>query len=76
MNSNSHVATLKILYEETPIKSGDDFIQIRQWETAVGENSELIVERGQLDEAGDLQTESQVMPFYMSVQDVLVNICI
>ena len=68
---NTHIASLKILYEEIPTIPGDCFIQIRQWETAVSENSELIVEYGQLDESGELITQCQVMPFFMTVRDVL-----
>jgi hypothetical protein len=74
MIKNQQVATLKVLYEETPQKPGESFVQIRQWETAVGDNSELIVEYGQLDLFGDLHTECQVMPFHMSIREILTNL--
>ena len=56
------------------IKPGDNFVQIRQWETAVGDSAELIIEHGQLDERGDLQTSCEVMPFHLSVREVLANL--
>lgn len=67
-------ATLQILYSEVPVNPGDPFIEIRQWQTAVGEQTELIVEHGNLDEAGELQTQCQVMPFFLSVREVLAEI--
>lgn len=68
------VASMKVLYEEIPIISGDSFIQIRQWETGVDEQTDLIVDYGQLDETGELQTYCQVMPFFKSVEEVLTEI--
>lgn len=72
--SNKSEAVLEILHEQAPAQAGDRFVQIRRWETAVGANAELIVEHGTLEKSGDLVTQCVVMPFFMSVQDVLVNI--
>lgn len=71
---NQQTATLRVLYEETPIKPGDCFVQVRRWETAVGEQIELIVEHGQLDETGELNTQCQVVPFFKTVREVLTEI--
>jgi hypothetical protein len=46
------------------------FIEIRQWLTAEGEYSDLIVEQGLLQD-GDLQTETMVLPFHYSVDQAL-----
>ena len=70
----NQMALLKVLYLEQPHQSGDPFVEIRQWETADGINSDLIVEHGQLNAAGELETECQVMPFFMSVREVLVMV--
>lgn len=70
----NQMALLKILYSEQPQRSGDLFVEIRQWETADGANSDLIVEHGQLNAAGELETECEVMPFFMSVRAVLVTV--
>jgi hypothetical protein len=72
--NNQQPATLKVLYSELPIQPDDCFIQVRQWETADGESSDLIVEYGRLDEAGDLQTESRVLPFFMTVREALATV--
>ncbi len=75
LNENSlQPASLKVLYSELPIQPDDCFVQIRQWETADGESSDLIVEYGRLDETGDLQTECQVLPFFMTVREALATV--
>lgn len=68
------MACLKVLYGDYPECEGDSFVEIRQWETADGNNSDLIVEHGQLDEAGELQTQCRVMPFFLTVREVLETV--
>lgn len=65
------VATFKILYAEHPEKVGECFVEVRMWETADDAHAELIVEYGQMDISGDVITTSKVMPFYMTVREVL-----
>ena len=74
MNVVMQTAQLSILYEETPITPGDRFIQIRRWEAVIDECVELVVEYGHLDENGELYTQCQTMPFFMSIQDVLLSV--
>ncbi len=74
ITTNQQQAALHILYSEQPEKPGDHFIEIRQWQTAGSEQAELVVEHGQLDETGELQTDCRVMPFFMSVREVLAEI--
>lgn len=65
------IATFKMLHAEHPEKSGDCFVEIRQWETADGKQIELVVEHGQMDLFGEVITSCTVMPFYFTVQEVL-----
>lgn len=75
MNSQkSHMASLNILYSETPEIVGDLFVEIRQWETTDLEQQELIVEYGRLQEDGDLQTNIKAMPFHFTVREVLQDL--
>ncbi|MCB8923141.1 MAG: hypothetical protein H6662_16260 [Ardenticatenaceae bacterium] len=75
MNVKSQqAAILRVLYSALPIRLDDRFVQIRRWETADGDSSDLIVEYGREDENGDLQTECQVLPFYMTVQEALATV--
>lgn len=69
--TDSRGATLKVLYSEQPRKAGGCFVEIRLWETGSGEKIELIAEYGQMDLTGELVTQCQVMPFYMTVREVL-----
>ena len=73
-NQKPHIASLSILYSETPKKTGDVFVEIRQWETFDSEQQELIVEYGRLLDDGDLQTQTQVVPFYQTIKEVLADI--
>ncbi|MEM7334748.1 MAG: hypothetical protein AAF490_21910 [Chloroflexota bacterium] len=74
MNQRSSQAVMEILHEESPDKVGERFVQIRRWETTVGENAELIVEHGTLNDFGELITQCHVMPFFMTVSEVLMSI--
>ncbi len=67
-------ATRKVLYAEYPQQVGDCFIEIREWSTANGDHVELIVEFGQMDLSGDVVTQCKVMPFFMTVREVLQEI--
>lgn len=64
-------ATFSILHAEHPLHPGDRFIEIRQWQTPDCNTIELIVEYGRLDESYELRTKCQVMPFYLTVSDIL-----
>ena len=68
------VAVLYILHQQIPQTVGDCFIEIRQWQTESDEQTELIVEYGRLDGDGELETECQVLPFFMSPEDVLASL--
>lgn len=68
------VAVLSILHQQIPQKVGDCFIEIRQWQTEGDEQTDLIVEYGRLDDTGELDTECQVKPFYLSPQDILASL--
>lgn len=65
------IAVLKVLYCERPEVAGEVFVEVRQWETVNGERLELVAEYGRLNEVGELVTVCQVMPFFLSVREVL-----
>ena len=71
---SSQEATLCLLYAKQPESAGDSFIEIRRWEVPEQERIELIVEHGWLDEDGELTTSCTVMPFYLTVSEVLATI--
>lgn len=58
-NGYRHLGSLHILYRQHPTELDRRFIEIRQWLTAEGEYSDLIVEQGLLKD-DDLHTESIV----------------
>jgi hypothetical protein len=58
-NGYRHLGSLHILYRQQPTELDRRFIEIRQWLTAEGEYSDLIVEQGLLKD-DDLHTESIV----------------
>ncbi len=58
-NGYRHLCSLHILYRQQPTELDRRFIEIRQWLTAEGEYSDLIVEQGLLKD-DDLHTESIV----------------
>lgn len=68
------VAVLSILHQQVPQEVGDCFIEIRQWQTESYEQADLIVEYGRLDGDGELETECQVKPFFMSPQEILASL--
>ena len=68
------VAVLSILHQQIPQAVGDCFIEIRQWQTDRDEQADLIVEYGRLDDTGELETECQVKPFYLSPQEILASL--
>ena len=68
------VAVLSILHQQIPQAVGDCFIEIRQWQTESDEQADLIVEYGRLDDTGELETECQVKPFYLSPQEILASL--
>ena len=68
------VGMLSILHQQIPQAAGDCFIEIRQWQTDRDEQADLIVEYGRLDDTGELDTECQVKPFYLSPQDILASL--
>ena len=68
------VAVLYILHQQIPQTVGDCFIEIRQWQTESDEQADLIVEFGRLDGDGELETECQVKPFYLSPQEILASL--
>lgn len=67
----NQIAYLKVLYAEYPEYEGDSFVEIRQWETADGNSSDMVVEYGHLDEEGELQTRCEVVAFFLSVREAL-----
>ena len=67
-------AVLSILHQQIPQAVGDCFIEIRQWQTEPDEQADLIVEYGRLDGDGELETECQVKPFYLSPQEILASL--
>ncbi len=68
-----HLGALHILYQQQPTDFDRRFIEIRQWLTADGEHSDLIIEQGLLQD-DDLQTETMVMPFHFSAEQILQSI--
>ena len=72
--TNQAVAVLNILHQQIPQAVGDCFIEIRQWQTESDEQADLIVEYGRLDDTGELETECQVKPFFMSPQEILASL--
>ncbi|MCA9943736.1 MAG: hypothetical protein KC449_09660 [Anaerolineales bacterium] len=73
-NATNAAAVLSILHQQIPQAVGDCFIEIRQWQTDRDEQADLIVEYGRLDETGELETECQVKPFYLSPQEILASL--
>ncbi len=73
MNGNRHLGSLHILYRQRPTELDRRFIEIRQWLTAEGEYSDLIVEQGLLQD-DDLQTQTMVVPFHYSAEQALDSI--
>lgn len=74
MNANKkskQKASFKVLHARHPQKVGDCFVQVRMWETADDDHVELIAEYGEMDASGDIVTRCQVMPFFMTVPEVL-----
>ena len=69
-NGHQHLGALHILYQQEPTEIDRRFIEIRQWLTADGDHSDLIVEQGLLQD-DDLQTQTRVMPFHYSVDQAL-----
>ena len=63
-NGHRHLGALHILYQQQPTDLDRRFIEIRQWLTAEGEYSDLIVEQGICCKVDDLQTETMVVPFH------------
>ena len=72
--TNQAMAVLNILQQQIPQAVGDCFIEIRQWQTESDEQADLIVEYGRLDDTGELETECQVKPFYLSPQEILASL--
>ena len=72
--TNQAMAVLNILHQQIPQAVGDCFIEIRQWQTESDEQADLIVEYGRLDDTGELETECQVKPFFMSPQEILASL--
>ena len=72
--TNQAMAVLNILHQQIPQAVGDCFIEIRQWQTESDEQADLIVEYGRLDDTGELETECQVKPFYLSPQEILASL--
>ena len=72
--ANQTVAVLSILHQQIPQADGDCFIEIRQWQTESDGQADLIVEFGRLDGDGELETECQVKPFYLSPQEILASL--
>ena len=72
-NGNRHLGVLHILYQQQPSDLDRRFIEIRQWLTAEGDYSDLIVEQDLLQDE-DLQTETKVMPFHYSADQALDSI--
>lgn len=70
-NIKKQPAHLTVLYAEHPQQVGDPFVEVRQWKLIGQDDTDLIVEHGQLNQDGELQTECQVMPFFMTVREVL-----
>jgi hypothetical protein len=69
-NGNRHFGSLHILYQLEPSETDRHFVQVRQWLTAEGEYSDLVVEHGQV-ENNELQTEMEVVPFHFTAEQAL-----
>ncbi len=72
-NGHRHLGALHILYQKQPTDLDRRFIEIRQWLTAEGEYSDLIVEQGLL-QGDDLQTETMIMPFHYLAEQALESL--
>ncbi len=72
-DGNRYFGSLHILYRHDPSDTDGRFVEVRQWLTADGEHSDLIIEQGSLRD-DDLQTESLVMPFHFSVEQALEKV--
>jgi hypothetical protein len=73
-NGHRHLGTLHILYQQQPIDLDRCFIEIRQWLTAEGKYSDLVVEHGRMDNSGELLAEVKVVPFFLSAEEALDSI--
>jgi len=73
-NGHRHLGSLHILYQQQPTELDRRFIEIRQWLTAEGEYSDLIVEHGRMDNSGELLTEVKVVPFFLSTEEALESV--
>jgi len=74
MNGNLRPSSLNILYQKEPTTDDGKFVQVRQWLTAEGDYSDLVVEHGQTDETGDLATEIEVLPFFLTTEEAIERI--
>jgi hypothetical protein len=73
-NGNRHFGSLHILFQQEPTTDDERFVQVRQWLTVEGEYSDLVVEHGRTDETGDLATEIEILPFFLSTEEALERI--
>ena len=69
-NGRCHLGTLHMLYQQQPTDLDRRCIEIRQWLTAKGDYSDLIVEQGL--QGNDSKT--MVMPFLYSVDQALASL--
>ncbi len=74
MNRNRHLGSLHILYQKEPTTDDGKFVQVRQWLTVEGDYSDLVFEHGRTDETGDLATEIEVLPFFLTTEEALERI--
>ena len=73
-NGHRHLGALHILYQQQPTDLDRRFIEIRQWLTAEGDYSDLIVEHGRMDNSGELLTDVKVVPFFLSTEEALESV--
>jgi hypothetical protein len=73
-NRNRVLGSLHILFQQEPTTDDERFFQVRQWLRVEGEHWDLVVEHGRTDEAGDLATEIEVLPFFLSTEEALERI--
>ena len=70
--SEGKIAVCTIEYQQQPNGNGESFVEVRRWDAE--DRSELVLEHGQLDSDGDLQTTCMVLPFHFSTEQALASL--
>lgn len=64
---SEQIAICTVEYQQMPEDGA--FIEVRRW--SAQDRTELVLEHGQLDGEGDLQTTCTILPFHYSTEEAL-----